>query len=176
MDPQEISLEALMKINYGLYVISSKSGDEINGLIANAITQTSAEPPTIAVCINKDHLTHEFIKDSAVLSISILAEETPMKFIGRFGFRKGREINKFEGLDYKYGVTGAPILLEHTVATIECEVIDSVVVETHTLFISKIVNSEMINDKTPMTYDYYYQVLKGKSPKSAPTYLNSKKK
>ena len=47
MDPT-----ALYKISYGLYVITSKKGDKINGQIANALIQVTGEPPALAIGIN----------------------------------------------------------------------------------------------------------------------------
>ena len=171
---QEINIQSLMDVTYGLYVISSKDGEKINGCIGNAITQTSAEPPTMAVCINQKHLTHEYIEESGVFTISILAKDLPRKVLGDFGFQSGREVDKFTDIDYILGETGAPILNEYTISYIEAEVIDKVEVETHTLFIGKIVKSDYIDqNKEPLTYDYYHNVMKGKSPKSAPTYTGA---
>ncbi|MBM7623617.1 rubredoxin [Sporohalobacter salinus] len=166
-----MDLDVMKNISYGLYVISSKSDDEINGLMANAVVQTSADPPTISVCLNKDSYTNQLVKESKVLSISILEKETPLKLIGNFGFNSGRDINKFEDVDYKLGQTGAPVLLEHSLGYVEAEVINIVEVETHTLFICNIVNTENFNKQEPMTYAYYHQVKNGKTPKSAPSYV-----
>lgn len=163
--------KTLRKIGYGLYVVSSKKEDRLNGQIANTVFQITSEPPTIAVCLNKQNLTYEFIKESGVFTISIISQETPMKFIGHFGFKSGREIDKFKNMDYKVGVTGAPIVLDNTIGYLEVEVINSMDVGTHTLFIGKIVNAEIIKEGEPMTYAYYHEVKKGKAPKTAPTYI-----
>ncbi|MEW6420018.1 MAG: rubredoxin [Nitrospirota bacterium] len=167
-----MNLKALHKISYGLYVISSKKGEKFNGQIANTVFQVTSEPPVIAVSICKQNLTHEFIQESKVFTVSILSKETPMKFIGRFGFKCGRDFNKFEDLSYKIGViTGSPVVLENTIGYLECEVIDSLDVGTHTVFIGKIIDAEIIKDEEPMTYAYYHEIKGGKSPKTAPTYI-----
>ncbi|MBM4137768.1 MAG: flavin reductase, partial [Nitrospira sp.] len=142
--------KALHKISYGLYVISSKKGEQFNGQIANAVFQTTSEPPTVAICINKQNLTHEFIQESKVFSVSILSKETPMKFIGNFGFKSGRDFNKFDGINYKIGLTGAPIVLENTIGYIECEVMNSLEIGTHTIFVGKVIDAEIISDDEPM--------------------------
>jgi len=56
-----MNLKALYKLSYGLYVVSSKKGNRLNGQVANSVFQVTSEPPTIAVSINKNNLTHEFI-------------------------------------------------------------------------------------------------------------------
>ncbi len=100
------------KISYGLYVVSSRRGDKLNGQIANTVFQVTSEPPTIAVSINKQNLTHKFIEESKVFAVSILSKEAPMQFIGHFGFKSGRDIDKFKNIDYKVGVSGAPTYIK----------------------------------------------------------------
>jgi len=108
-----MDLKALYNISYGIYIVSSKKEDRINGQIANTVFQTTSEPATIAVCINKENLTHEFIVKSKVFAVSVLEQETNMKFIGRFGFKSGRDEDKFKGVNYKIGVTGSPIIMDN---------------------------------------------------------------
>jgi len=166
-----VNLKTLRKISYGLYIVSSKEDSKLNGQIANTVFQLTAEPPTVGVCINKQNLTHEFIKSSNVFAISILSKETPMKFIGLYGFKCGRDIDKFKDVDHKIGKTGAPIVLENTIGYLECEVIGSMDAGTHTLFVGKLTDAEIIKDGEPLTYEYYHRVLKGKVPKTATTYI-----
>ncbi|GAI05710.1 unnamed protein product, partial [marine sediment metagenome] len=118
---------------------------------------------------------HEFVAESRVFTVSILAEETPLPFIGKFGFRSGRDIDKFEDVRFQTGGLGVPIVLDNTVGFIEAEVTESVDVESHTLFIARIVACETLDSsKYPMTYAYYRDVKKGRTPKSAATYIEKK--
>ena len=57
-----MNLKALHKLSYGLYVVTSRKGDRLNGQIANTVFQITSEPPTVAVSINKYNLTHELIR------------------------------------------------------------------------------------------------------------------
>jgi len=171
MDPK-----SLYKISYGLYVITSRKGNNINGQTANALIQVTAEPPAIAIGINRNNLTHEFIKESKVFAVSILSQDTPLNFIGQFGFKSGRDINKFDQVNYKTGKTGAPIILDNTLAYLEVKVTQEMDVGTHTIFVGEIVESELLKDGEPMTYAYYHQVKRGTTPKTAPTYLKEEKK
>jgi len=162
--------KALHKISYGLYVICSKNNGKINGQIANSLFQVTSEPPTVAVSINKLNLTHEYITKSKVFTISVLSEKTTMKFIGTFGFKCGRDIDKFEGVNYKIGKTKTPIIKDYSVAAIEAKVIDTIDVGTHTIFIGETIDAETFSDEAPMTYEYYHKIKGGFSPKTAPTY------
>jgi len=169
--------ESLFSLSYGMCIVSSKSGCKLNGCVVNTVFQITPEPPMIAVSVNRENLTHEYITESRVFTVSILAESTPMPFIGRFGFRTGRDIDKFQRTNYKLGITGAPIILDNVVGFIEVEVTDVIDVETHTLFISKITACGTIDDsKIPMTYTYYRDVKHGRTPRTAATYIKTKPK
>jgi len=162
--------KVLHQISYGMYIVGSRKGDSINGQTCNTVIQVSSEPPIISACINKGNLTHDFIDDSGVFAVSILSQDTPLGLIGRFGFKSGREVDKFEGIDYKLGETKAPIVLDNTLAYLEAKVINRVDVGTHTIFIGELVAAEVIQEGEPMTYAYYHQVKRGTTPKTAPSY------
>ena len=166
---------ALHRIGYGLYVVCSGKGDRHNGQIANTVFQITSEPPTIAVSINKLNLTHEYIKAGKVFTASVLSQDTPLSFIGHFGFKSGRDIDKLEGIDYKTGETQAPVVTENALAYLEARVIQEVDVGTHTLFIGELVAAEVLGEGEPMTYAYYHQVKRGTTPRTAPSYIEEKK-
>ncbi len=167
-----MDIKAFFKLSYGLYVIGSKSGDKLNGYIANTAFQVTADPPQIAISCHKDNLSSKLINESKAFSISVLDQKADVGVIGNFGYNSGKEINKFEKVNYKTGKTGAPVLLDSTIAWFECEVVDSFDVGTHILFIGKVVDSELLDEsKEPLTYDYYHKEMKGKAPKNAPTYI-----
>jgi flavin reductase (DIM6/NTAB) family NADH-FMN oxidoreductase RutF/rubredoxin len=176
MESDIANLKALHKICYGLYVVSSVRNEKLNGQIANTVFQITSSPPTVAVSINKQNLTHEFIQASKIFTVSVLLKETPMKFIGHFGFKSGREIDKFNEVNYKLGIIGAPIVLEYSVSYLEAEVVSAVDVGTHTVFIGTVIDADILSEGEPMTYAYYHTVKKGKSPKTAPTYIDEKNK
>ncbi|GAH71630.1 unnamed protein product [marine sediment metagenome] len=158
-------------------IISSQKGNDFNGCIVNTVFQITPEPPMIAVSVNRQNLTHEYITKSKVFVISVLAEEAPLEFIGKFGFRTGRDTDKLQEVNYKLGVVGVPIVLDNTVGFIEAEVANAIDVETHTLFIGRIIACETIDEsKVPMTYNYYRDVKGGRTPRTAATYVEKKPK
>jgi len=170
-----LDLESLFKLSYGMCIISSKKNSRFNGCIVNTVFQIVPEPPMVAVSVNRQCLTHEYILNSRVFAVSILSEQTPMSFIGQFGFRTGRNIDKFENVKYKTGQTGVPIILDNTIGYLEAEVSDAIDFETHTLFVGKITACETINDDAAaMTYNYYRDVKHGRTPESAATYIKTK--
>ena len=161
---------ALHKISYGLYIVTSGQKGKFNGQIANSVIQVSSKPATVAVCINKENYTHELIQLSRKFIVSILSEAAPMTFVGLFGFKSGRSVDKLKETKTKPGQTGIPIVLDYSVGFIEAEVTCELDCGTHTIFLGNIVDADLTGEGEPMTYAYYQNVKGGKSPKTAPTY------
>jgi len=167
--------KALYSLTYGLFVVSSFKGDKFNGQIANTVIQICSEPQVIQAVINKNNLTHDYISNSKAFTASILSKETPLNFIGGFGFKTGREVDKFAGINFKVGQTGAPIVMDNCLAYLETKVIAQHDVHTHTIFVGELVDADVIREGEPITYAYYQQVKRGTTPKSAPSYQADKK-
>ncbi len=161
---------ALHQISYGVYIVTSGRDGKFNGQIANSIVQVTSRPATLAICINKENYTHSLIRESGKFVVSILSEAAPMTFIGLFGFKSGRDVDKLNGVKSKIGATGVPIVLDYTLGFVEAEVEGELDGGTHTIFFAKVVEADLVGEGTPMTYAYYQNVKGGKSPKSAPTY------
>lgn len=170
-----MNTKALYSLTYGLYVISSLKDGKFNGQIANTAIQVCSEPQIIQVVINKNNLTHEFISSSKLFTASIVAKETPLSFIGGFGFKSGRDVDKFAGINFKQGETGAPVVIDNCIAYLEAKVFAQYDVYTHTVFFGELTGADVIKEGEPMTYAYYQQVKRGTTPKSAPSYVQDKK-
>ncbi len=169
-----MNTKAFHKLTYGLYIISSKNGDKINGYVGNTVFQVTSDPPQVAISCHKDNLTSEYINKSKSFSISVLEKDTDPGLIGTFGYKSGRDGNKFEDAIFKTGNNGVPVVTKNTIATFECDVVDQFDVGTHTLFIGKVTNAEVLKkDADPLTYAWYKKEMKGVAPKNAPTYVDS---
>lgn len=152
-----------------MYIIASAADGKMNAMIADAVMQVSSSPTNLAVTINKKNLTHDIIMKSYKFSVSVLSKEADMMFIGRFGFRSGREVDKFKDMPYIIGKTGVPVITKNAVGYMEVEVKNTVDVGSHTMFIGPVVSDVLLGGEE-MSYDYYHTALKGKVGKNAPTY------
>ncbi|MBQ3666845.1 MAG: flavin reductase [Elusimicrobiaceae bacterium] len=160
--------QSLNEFSYGLYIVTAADGETKNGLIVNTAFQVSADPAKIAVCVCKNSFTHDVILKSNVFAVMPLEQEAPMVFIGNFGFRTGRNFDKFAKVSYTPGQTGSPIVREHTLSCVEARVEQTIDVGTHTLFIGNVVAGQVFKPQgTPLTYAYYHTVIKGKTPAGA---------
>lgn len=166
----KMDTSALFTLSYGLYTVGSFSGNRVNAQIANAVFQITSSPARIAVAINRSELTNEFIKDSGYMAIGVLSQTADMPFIGHFGFKSGRDIDKFADKEYMTTPSGCPCPEENTLACLELKVESMVEVDTHTLFIGVLTHCSLLGEGVPMTYSYYQEVLRGKTPPTAPSF------
>lgn len=161
--------KAISKLSYGLYIVSSAEGERPNGQVVNTVFQTTACPPRIAVSLSKNNLTHACVAASGLYSVSVLAQDSPMPFIGLFGFRTGRDINKFEKTAFKT-LAGCPAVTENALSITTVKVDKAVDMGTHTLFIGEVAAAETLKDGVPLTYEHYKTVKHGKTQKNAATF------
>ncbi len=160
---------AFRNISYGVYVISTWDEGRPTGCTANSAMQITSDPATIAISINHSNYTNECISKSGKFAVSVLGEKSDPSIIGTFGFQSGRDVNKFDNVPYQ--VKGFMPVVADSCAYITCDVIDKMETETHTVFLGKVTDCDILSSDDPMTYAYYHKVIKGKSPKAAPTYL-----
>ncbi len=170
-----MNIKALHSITYGLYLVGSSKDSKVNAQVANTVIQVCSEPVKLAVAINTKNYTHEIIDSRKAFSVSILTQETPLSFIGTFGFKCGRDLNKFEGINYRISDNKLPIILDNSLAYLEAKVTNQINVGTHTIFIGELIDADILKDGEPMTYAYYHQVKRGTTPKTAATYIEAKK-
>lgn len=166
-----MNTKVLRELSYGVYLVTALDGMRPSGCIANSVMQISSNPPTVAVSLNKTNYTTELIARHGYFAVTVLAQDTAPALIGTFGFQSGRTANKFDGLDFTFE-EGAPVPTAAAVQScgwFSCKVTGSYDAGTHTVLFAQVTDAEL-RSGTPMTYRYYHEVIKGRSPKAAPTY------
>lgn len=162
---------AFQKMSYGIYIIATEFEGRKAGYIANTAFQVTSSPPQIAISCHKDNNTLSHIIGSGVLSVSVLKKEASTTLIGEFGFMSGKEYDKFSRVKIETKATGAPVVIDSSVAWLDCRVKETVDLGSHILFICQVEDSGMISDEKPLTYSYYREKYKMLSPKNSPTYI-----
>jgi len=155
-------MKALFNIGYGLYVVTSNDGKKDNGCIVNAVTQVTNSPNRIAVCINKQNYSHHVIKNTGIMNVNCLSVEAPFKVFEDFGFRSGRNVNKFEDIEPLHSDNGLAFLPRYINSFMSLKVEDYVDLDTHGMFICSVTEARVISDKETMTYTYYQNNVKPK--------------
>ncbi len=168
-----IDVNALFKVSYGLYIVSSGNGAKGNGFVSNSVFQVTATPVQFAACCNKNNFTAHLISETKAFSISVLAQNASSEIINVFGYQTGSVIKKLTYADYIISdINNIPVVTSNALATLECRLVNTIDVGTHLIFIGEVVKAKLISDAEPMTYDYYRNVKKGLAPKNAPTYVD----
>lgn len=155
--------KAMYKLSYGLFVLTTVSGNKQSGCIINTAIQAASEPNTISICVNKANYTHDLIKESGIYTVSIIAENASFDLFKRFGFASGRDTDKFAGFTgYKTGLNGVNYVTEGTNAFISVKVDKTVDLGSHTMFAGTITDMEVLSDVPSATYAYYFENIKPK--------------
>ena len=157
--------KALYQISYGVFMLSTKADDVVNGCITNTCMQVANSPTRIAISVLNTNYTCELIKKSGVFALSILSEDCSFQTIQHFGFQSGRNVNKFESMTPPVDCNGVPYLGWHACAVISGKVVEQMDLGSHTMFIAKIADTILLNDKAPLTYADYQARVKPKPQK-----------
>ena len=158
-----MNTNAMFKIGYGLYVLTAKENDFDNGCIINTVSQVTANPNRITVAVNKANKTHDMILATGKFNVSILTTSASFDIFKAFGFRSGRDTNKFEGYnDVKRSINGIYYITETTNAYISAQVINATDLGSHTLFLADVTDCEVLSEVPSVTYDYYHKNIKPK--------------
>lgn len=152
----------IFKIGYGLYVMSAKDGNKDNGCIINTVMQVTDTPLRVAVTINKSSYTRDIAIKTKEFNISILSDSAPFSLFKNFGFQSGRNINKFENVQFNRSKNGITYLKNNICAYISCKIVKEIDLGTHDMFICNLVDSEIVSDEKPVTYSYYQENIKPK--------------
>ena len=152
---------ALFNIGYGLYVVTSNDGKKDNGLIVNTVTQVTSTPNRVAVAVNKLNYSCRIIEKTGKLNISTLSQDTPFKVFEQFGFQSGKDVDKFEDFtNAQRSANGLLYLNKYANSYISCQVINTIDLQTHMLFICDVTQCVNLTDIPTMTYTYYLQNVK----------------
>ena len=154
--------KALFKIGYGLYVVTSNDGTRDNGCIVNTVVQLTDNPYRVAVNINKKNYSHSTIKATKKLNVNVLSIEAPFSVFENFGFQSGRDNDKFKDIEVLQSANGLRVLPKFINSYMSLVVEDYVDLDTHGMFICKVVDSKVISSVETMTYNYYQANVKPK--------------
>jgi len=154
LDKDKALHQALYRISYGLYIITAQAEGRDNGQCANTCFQITSDPARLAIGINKKNFTHELIQKSGKFGVSVL-NQTGQDYVRRFGYKSGRDVDKFKGLTAVHRGESGVLLLDDVLVTMEATVINQMDSGTHTLFLADVTNGEILQDGDPMTYAFF---------------------
>ena len=171
-----IEKEAMYKISYGLFVLTTTDGEKQNGCIVNTVSMITENPKRIVVFVNKANYTEELLRKTGIFNVSILTEKTPFDIFRQFGFVSGRDVDKFADKEYPKTENGLNYVAEYANAVLSAKVIDYYDYDTHTLFVAEVTEAKMLSSDKSVTYEYYQNNIKPKPAASAPASESAAKK
>ena len=155
--------KALYKLSYGLFVLTTREGEQDNGCIINTAIQAASEPNQMSVCVSKLNHTHDMIQRTGVFNVSVLSQRAGFDLFKHFGFQSGRDVNKFETFaGYARGANGLCYITEGTNAYFSVKIMKMEDLGSHTMFLGEITDMEVLSDAPSATYDYYLNHIKPK--------------
>lgn len=171
MADKNIDRKAFRSLACGLDIVSAVDNNGRKcGCIINTFLQVSSEPPRVIISINKSNFTTHAIEESGEFNISVLSQSATMELISRFGFRSSADIEKFADTPNEVAANGVPYVTQSTVAAFSVKVYEKVDVGTHVVFFGNVEDSLVLSDEDPMTYAYYHNVIRGKTPPKAASF------
>lgn len=159
--------KALYSLSYGVFLLSTRAGEIVNGCITNTCMQVANSPTRVAISVINANYTCELIKKSGVFALSVLDETCTFETIRHFGFQSGRETDKFAGIQVPEDKNDVPYLAWQTCAVISCKVVDSQDLGSHTLFIAEVEDAKVLGQNAPLTYADYQSRVKPRPEKRA---------
>lgn len=160
---EQIESSALFNIGYGLYVVTCNDGIKDNGLIVNTVIQQTSTPLVLSVTVNKQNYSHDVIKKTGKLNVNCLTIDTPFSVFENFGFKSGKDSDKFKDIFFWKSQNGLAVLSGEIVnAFFSLEVTDYIDLGTHGMFICRVTEAKDMSDSESMTYSYYHKNVKPK--------------
>ena len=158
--------KAMYKLTYGLFVLTANENGKDNGCIINTAIQAAGDPNQVSISVSKQNYTHDMIVRTGKFTVSSITEKADFSLFKRFGFQSGKDTDKFQGFDgWMRGINGVTYITESTNAYISVEVEKSVDLGSHTLFIGKVTDMEVLSDDKSVTYEFYQSNIKPKPEK-----------
>ena len=169
--------KAMYALSYGLFVLTARQGEKDNGCIINTGMQVTTDPNRIIITVNKKNYTHDMVLATGKFALSVLSEQADFSLFQRFGFQSGRDTDKFAGFEgnIRRGEDGLYYVTQGTSARLSCQVVSTLDLGTHTLFLADVVEGEVLSRAPSATYAYYQANIKPK-PQAAGAAPASKKR
>ncbi len=166
----KINNKVMFNLGYGLYLATCFDGNKHNGTICNSVMQATSDPQQLVVILNKNGYGCQTILKTKKLNICPLTEKTPFSVFQQFGFKSGKDTNKFENITFdgknaSISENGLAVLNSYANSYISLEVTETNDLGTHILFVCKVTEAVSLNTETTISYNYYQQNVK---PKAVP--------
>ena len=148
--------KAFNRINYGLFIVGVGGEGQPQGCIVNSLHQvTSGRPYKFSLTVNKSNETFKAIEAKGTFAATVLAKDAPKDLVDLFGYKSGRVVNKFEGLNVEQDGNGDPFVKDHALARFACKVTERLDLGSYMLYIAEAVEAVVLGEGPALTVDDY---------------------
>ena len=166
--------DVFKSLSYGMYALGVSDGQKTSASIVSSVAQVSNSPDVISVSVSHSNFSHECIEKTGLFTISVLSEDTSGAVIGALGFNSGRDTDKLNNIAYRVLAEGVPVVKESICCWFLCRVVGGAETRGHTVMFAEVLAGSETVKGTPMTYNFYRSVIKGRVPKNSPIYREEK--
>ncbi len=134
----------------GVTIVTSRLGEELHGMTANAVTSVSLDPPLLLVCVDRSADSHDIIERSGIFAVSILARGQEA-LSDHFAIKEGDVAHRLDDVPHHTRSTGAPII-DGSLAYLDCRVVERYAGGDHTIYLGEVVDAGTLNDGEPLIF------------------------
>ena len=141
---------AMGRFATGVTVITTRLGDDLHGMTANAVTSLSLDPMMVLVCVDKTADTHDILSKAGVFAVNILNREQS-EISDRFAKKEFDGAHGLEDIPHSFAITGAPII-DGTLAYLDCRTLTEQHGGDHTIFIGEVLEAKETSEDSPLVF------------------------
>jgi flavin reductase (DIM6/NTAB) family NADH-FMN oxidoreductase RutF len=133
----------------GVTVVTTRDRDgSPQGLTVSAFMSVSLDPILVAVGIARSAGCYESMATNDTFAVNVLAGSA-QELSNRFA---AKGLDRFAGVDWRSGVSGAPLLTSDVVAYLDCTVQERVVAGDHDIIVGRVLDAWSNPDGAPLIY------------------------
>ena len=160
--------KALFQITYGLYLLTAQENGKDNGCIINTVVQVAEKPVRIAVSVLKNNLTHDMVKRTGKFNVCAISTDANFDLFRHFGMQSGKNMDKFANFDSALrSENGLLRLAKFSNMYLSADVVQTMDLGTHSLFIAEVTEGEVLSQGIPCSYSYYQAMITPQPVKSS---------
>ena len=138
----------------GVTVVTTRYGDQISGMTANAVMSLSLDPPLIVVSVDCQSNMHGHLTQGQCYAINVLKHD--QEDLSRRFAQPGPK--DFSDLKLTVAETGAPIFVD-ALAYVDCRVVEVASAGDHDMFIGEPLAGETYDGEPLIFYSGQYAQL-----------------
>ncbi len=135
------AMQVLRHAEYGCYLLTVASGDEINGMPLSLFTQVSFDPPQVLAAVSRARYTHHMIQEAKAFAVVFLRKDQK-GLVDQFKLECEDHAEKFKGIEWESAPLGSPVLKD-CLGYLECELVQTYEPGDHSLFIGEVKKAEL---------------------------------